>query len=35
MRELVDRYELVNRHDVFPWVAHERLPSVACAAHAA
>jgi hypothetical protein len=30
MRELVDRYELVNRHDVFPWVARERLPSVAC-----
>jgi hypothetical protein len=31
----VDRYELVNRHEGFPWVAHERLPSVACAAHAA
>ena len=30
MRELVDRYELVNRHDVFAWVARERLPSVAC-----
>jgi len=30
MRELVDRYELVNRHDVFAWVAQERLPSVAC-----
>jgi predicted metal-dependent phosphoesterase TrpH len=30
MRDLVDRYELVNRHDVFPWVARERLPSVAC-----
>jgi hypothetical protein len=30
MRELVDRYELVTRHDVFPWVARERLPSVAC-----
>ena len=30
MRELVDRYELVNRHDVFAWVARKRLPSVAC-----
>ena len=30
MRDLVDRYEAVNRHDVFPWVARERLPSVAC-----
>jgi predicted metal-dependent phosphoesterase TrpH len=30
MRDLVDRYELVNRHDVFAWVARERLPSVAC-----
>jgi predicted metal-dependent phosphoesterase TrpH len=30
MRNLVDRYELVNRHNVFAWVARERLPSVAC-----
>src|SRR5581483_7691958 len=30
MRDLVDRYELVNRHDVFAWVARTRLPSVAC-----
>jgi hypothetical protein len=30
LRDLVDRYELVNRHTVFPWVARERLPSVAC-----
>jgi predicted metal-dependent phosphoesterase TrpH len=30
MRDLVDRYELVNRHDVFGWVARERLPSIAC-----
>ena len=30
MRDQVDRYELVNRHDVFAWVARERLPSVAC-----
>jgi predicted metal-dependent phosphoesterase TrpH len=30
MRGLVDRYELVNRHDVFAWVARARLPSVAC-----
>jgi processive 1,2-diacylglycerol beta-glucosyltransferase len=30
MRDLVDRYELVNRHDVFAWVARDRLPSVAC-----
>ncbi len=29
MRDLVDRYELVNRHDVFGWVARERLPAVA------
>jgi len=27
--ELVDRYELVNRHDVFAWVAERRLPAVA------
>ena len=26
MRELVDRYELVNRHHVFAWVAGARLP---------
>jgi len=25
----VDRFELVNRHDVFDWVARERLPAVA------
>lgn len=30
MRELVDRYELVNRHHVFAWVAGARLPSIAC-----
>jgi predicted metal-dependent phosphoesterase TrpH len=30
MSELIDRYELVNRHHVFGWVAGERLPSVAC-----
>jgi hypothetical protein len=30
MRGLIDRYELVNRHTVFAWVARERLPSVAC-----
>jgi predicted metal-dependent phosphoesterase TrpH len=30
MRDVVDRYELVNRHSVFAWVARERLPSVAC-----
>jgi predicted metal-dependent phosphoesterase TrpH len=28
MRPLVDRYEVINRHDVFPWVAGERLPAV-------
>jgi predicted metal-dependent phosphoesterase TrpH len=27
---LVDRYELVNRRDVFPWVAQAGLPGVAC-----
>ena len=27
---LVDRVELFNRHDVFPWVAARRLPAVAC-----
>jgi hypothetical protein len=26
---LVDRWELVNRHAVFPWVAERRLPAVA------
>jgi hypothetical protein len=26
---LVDRWELVNRHDVFAWVAERRLPAVA------
>jgi predicted metal-dependent phosphoesterase TrpH len=26
---LVDRFELINRHDVFPWVAERRLPAVA------
>jgi hypothetical protein len=25
----VDRFELVNRHEVFDWVARERLPAVA------
>lgn len=29
LAELVDRYELVNRHDVFAWVAEQRLPAVA------
>jgi 3',5'-nucleoside bisphosphate phosphatase len=27
--EVVDRFELVNRHDVFEWVARARLPVVA------
>jgi len=31
MRELVDRYELVNRHDVFHWVARERLAAASSA----
>ncbi len=26
---MVDRFELVNRHDLFPWVAEARLPMVA------
>jgi predicted metal-dependent phosphoesterase TrpH len=26
---LVDRFELVNRHDFFPWIAEARLPVVA------
>jgi hypothetical protein len=26
---MVDRFELVNRHDVFSWVAEARLPLVA------
>lgn len=26
---LVDRFELVNRHDVFGWVAEARLPAIA------
>ena len=26
---MVDRFELVNRHDFFPWVAEARLPVVA------
>jgi predicted metal-dependent phosphoesterase TrpH len=29
MRTLVDRYEVLNRSDVFPWIAGERLPAVA------
>jgi|tagenome__1003787_1003787.scaffolds.fasta_scaffold20975236_4 predicted metal-dependent phosphoesterase TrpH len=29
MRPLIDRYEVINRHDVYPWVAGERLPAVA------
>ena len=29
LHPLVDRFELVNRHDVFPWVAQARLPYVA------
>jgi predicted metal-dependent phosphoesterase TrpH len=28
-RELIHRYELFNRHEVFSWVAEERLPAVA------
>lgn len=28
--DAVDRFELCNRHDFFPWVADARLPSVAC-----
>jgi processive 1,2-diacylglycerol beta-glucosyltransferase len=28
-RDAVDRFELCNRHDFFPWVADERLPVVA------
>jgi len=27
---LLDRFELVNRHQVFGWVAQTRLPAVAC-----
>lgn len=26
---LVDRFELINRHEAFPWVAERRLPAVA------
>jgi hypothetical protein len=26
---LVDRFELINRHDLFPWIADARLPVVA------
>jgi predicted metal-dependent phosphoesterase TrpH len=26
---MVDRFELVNRHDFFPWIADARLPAVA------
>jgi hypothetical protein len=29
MRPLVDRYEVLNRTDDFPWIAGERLPAVA------
>lgn len=29
LADLVDRYELVNRRDVFPWVVHAGLPGVA------
>ena len=29
LHRLVDRFELANRHDLFPWVARERLPYVA------
>jgi predicted metal-dependent phosphoesterase TrpH len=29
LADLVDRYELVNRRDVFPWVAEAGLPGVA------
>ena len=29
LRGLVDRYELINRHTVFGWVAEKRLPAVA------
>lgn len=26
---VIDRFEVCNRHDFFPWVARERLPVVA------
>ena len=29
LQPLVDRFELINRHDLFPWVAEARLPYVA------
>jgi 3',5'-nucleoside bisphosphate phosphatase len=29
LRELVDRWELFNRHELFPWVAERGLPAVA------
>ena len=29
LRELAHRFEFVNRHDVFAWVAEARLPAVA------
>ena len=29
LRPLVDRWELINRHTAYPWIAAERLPVVA------
>jgi predicted metal-dependent phosphoesterase TrpH len=29
LRPLVDRFELFNRHDVYAWIAEEKLPAVA------
>src|SRR5687767_657955 len=29
LRELVDRWELVNRHTVYLWIAERRMPAVA------
>ena len=28
-RDIVDRWELLNRREIFAWVAHENLPPVA------
>lgn len=29
LHDLVDRWELINRHTIYPWIATERLPVVA------
>jgi PHP domain len=29
LRGLVDRWELINRHTIYPWIAAERLPVIA------